>query len=348
MKEKVMVGLSGGVDSAVAALILKNQGYEVAGVTLKLKPEGFEGDIADARAVADAVGIPHFVLDLRDKFKETVMDYFVNEYISARTPNPCVRCNKTIKFGAMLDFAKENGYNKIATGHYAKIRYDEKTKKHLLLKSPSLKDQSYFLFELSQYQLANALFPLETSDKSDARELAEKYSLPVAKKRDSREICFVPDNDYVGFIKKYMPDYIVKKGDFLDENGAVLGEHQGIINYTVGQRKGLGTAFGKPMYVSKINALDNAVVLREGGAPYSSRLVAVSLNLTAADKIESGREYHLKIRCQAKPAKAVINMMDNNSFEAVFDEPQRSVTPGQAAVIYDGDIVIGGGTIAYI
>lgn len=343
--EKIMVGLSGGVDSAVAALSLKEQGFEVAGLTLELKPNGFESEVADAKAVAEKIGIPHFVLDLRDEFKKQVIDYFTNEYINARTPNPCIRCNKTIKFGKMLDFALEQGYDKVATGHYAKIEKDAVTGRYKLLKSPSPKDQSYFLFELSQHQLSHAYFPLDLQDKTDTRKAAEAYGLPVAKKHDSQEICFIPDKDYVSFIKSSLPDYVVKKGNFIDKNGNVLGEHQGIINYTIGQRKGLGIAFGKPMFVTAINCRDNTVTLAEQGGQLSKELIADGLNLVSVDKITDGARYEIKIRCQAKPAPATIEMIDENSFRAVFDEPQRSITPGQAAVIYDGNTVIGGGTI---
>ncbi|MCR4925992.1 MAG: tRNA 2-thiouridine(34) synthase MnmA [Clostridiales bacterium] len=345
MGEKIMVGLSGGVDSAVTALKLKEAGYQVAGVTLLLKPQGFESEINDAKAVAKKIEIPHFVVDLRESFKKNVIEYFVDEYTHARTPNPCIMCNKTIKFGEMLSFALSEGYDKIATGHYAKINFDESTNRWQLLKSSSPKDQSYFLFEMSQEQLKHSYFPLEAEDKKDTRLIAEQYALPVAQKHDSQEICFIPDKDYVKFIKEFLPQYKVEKGRFIDKNGNTLGTHQGIINYTIGQRKGLGIAFGKPMYVTKINSEENTVTLEEEGGQLSSRLIAENLNMISVEKLESGRSYQVKIRCQAKPANATVSLIDENTFEAVFDEPQRSITPGQAAVIYDGNMVIGGGTI---
>ncbi|MBQ2904700.1 MAG: tRNA 2-thiouridine(34) synthase MnmA [Clostridia bacterium] len=339
--KKIAIGLSGGVDSSAAALLLLERGYDVTGVILRLKPDNYaDSDIADAQKIADCLGIELKILDRRDYFRKAVIEPFVGEYLSARTPNPCVECNACVKFGTMLDYALEIGCDGIATGHYAKI--EEKDGRFLLRRSESAKDQSYFLYRLSQHQLSKAIFPLEGMDKEEIRLKAEKAGLPVARKSDSQEICFVPDDDYIAYLSSL--GISSPKGKFIDINGNVLGEHNGIINYTIGQRKGLG-AFGKPMFVTAMNAADNTVTIGENGSQYSSGFIADRLNFIPFDKLEEPIRANVKIRFKAKEQPALITPHADGTVTVAFDEPQRSVTPGQSAVFYDGDIVIGGGRI---
>ena len=339
--KKIAIGLSGGVDSAAAAYLLLEKGYDVTGIILRLKPDSLaDADISDAQRIADRLGIELRVLDRREYFKKNVIDPFVSEYLAARTPNPCVECNKTIKFGAMLDYALEIGCDGIATGHYAEIK--ETDGRFLLMKSQSPKDQSYFLYRLNQHQLSHTLFPLEGLEKNEIREIAEKAGLPVAEKGDSQEICFIPDDDYISYLASL--GVTSPKGDFVDINGNILGTHNGIINYTVGQRKGLG-AFGKPMFVTGISAENNTVTIGENGTQYSSGLVADRLNFIPFDNLNHTIRADVKIRFRAKPAPATLTPTDDGRISVVFDEPQRSITPGQSAVFYDGNTVIGGGRI---
>ena len=339
--KKIAIGLSGGVDSASAAYLLLEKGYDVTGIILRLKPESLaDGDISDAQKIADRLGIELRVVDRRDFFKENVIDPFVSEYKNARTPNPCVECNSVIKFGAMLDYALQIGCDGIATGHYARI--EENGGRFLLKKSESPKDQSYFLYKLSQHQLSHTVFPLEGLEKTEIREIAEKAGLPVAEKGDSQEICFVPDDDYISYLASL--GITSPKGNFVDINGNILGTHNGIINYTIGQRKGLG-AFGKPMFVTGISAENNTVTIGENGSQYSSGLIADRLNFIPFDKLDVPMRADVKIRFRAKPAPATVTPNNDGTVSVVFDEPQRSVTPGQSAVFYDGDTVIGGGRI---
>ncbi len=338
---KAAIGLSGGVDSAVAAYLLKQQGYEVTGVILRLKPgSAADSDIADAAAIAEKLGIELKILDRREAFEQNVITPFISEYLNGRTPNPCIECNKEIKFGVMLDYALEIGCDCIATGHYAKT--EKQGGRYLLRRSQSAKDQSYFLFRLTQEQLSKTLFPLEGLTKDEIREIALKAELPVAKKGDSQEICFVPDDDYIAYLAS--KNITSPKGNFIDKNGNVLGKHNGIINYTVGQRKGLG-AFGKPMFVNSINAADNTVIIGENGTQYCRGLVADRLNFIAFDSLTEPLRADVKIRFRAKEQPALITPLEGDRMQIIFDEPQRSITPGQSAVIYNGDTVIGGGRI---
>ena len=344
MKKKVLVMMSGGVDSSVAALILKNKGYDVYGVTMKLfEDEKVLNEINDAKRVAKVLGIKHSVLDLSERFKEKVIDYFISEYINGRTPNPCVVCNKYIKFGEILNFSKKEGFEYIASGHYVRIFYDEKINKFLIKRSNDKKDQSYVLFNLKQDDLSRILFPIEGLDKSYIREIAKTNNLPVASKPESQEICFIKDNDYVGFIKSHTKTF--KVGNFKDKNGNILGEHLGIINYTVGQRKGLGMTFGKPMYVNYIDPINNDIILGEEGSQYSNELIADNVNFILFDTLEHEMEVLAKVRYKAPLAKAKIIPLENNKVRVKFYEKQRAITPGQAVVFYDGDILLGGGTI---
>lgn len=337
--KKIAVGLSGGVDSAAAAYLLKNQGFDVLGITLRLKPDNLaDNDIEDAKRVAETVGIPFEILDLREYFREKIINPFGAEYLAGRTPNPCIECNKLIKFGAMLDFAKELGYTKIATGHYASI--ENEGEKYLLKKTDSSKDQTYFLFRLSQEQLSMIEFPLAGMEKSEIRSLAEKAGISVAEKKDSQEICFIPNDDYIAFLSS--EGISSPCGNIIDKQGNILGKHNGIINYTVGQRKGLG-AFGKPMFVTSLNAENNTVTIGENGTQYSSGLVADRIN-RIADFPNEPFEAEIKIRFRAKETPALI-IPDGDTFTVKFNEPQRSVTPGQSAVIYKNNYVLGGGRI---
>ena len=345
---KVLLGMSGGVDSSAAAVILMENGHDVTGVTLELRPEdcseGLAGDARDAAAVAEKLGIRHIRLDMRELFSRKVIDRFVDEYIHGRTPNPCISCNRHIKFGAMLDYALENGYDFIATGHYARIEFDEPSGRYRLLRSPSPKDQSYVLYNMTQRQLAHTMFPLCSATKEQTRELARRAGLDgVSGKSDSQEICFIPDNDYAGFIERSGAP-VPPQGNFIDSQGNVLGTHRGILHYTIGQRKGLGVTFGKPMFVTGIDASDNTVTLGENGSQYRGGLLAGEVNLISVPAITGPMRVEAKIRYQAKPAGAVAEP-HGDMLRVVFDEPQRSVTPGQSVVLYDGDAVIGGGVI---
>lgn len=346
--KRVLIGMSGGVDSSVAALLLKNKGYEVVGVTMKLLNSKVheENTINDAKSVCEKLGIEYHVVDFCDIFKEKVMDYFAGEYMKGRTPNPCNVCNKYLKFGALLELAKnELNCEYMATGHYAKVEYDENRKRYLLKRSKTdKKDQTYALYKLTQEQLKYVLMPLGDYEKSDIRKIAEENGLVNANRRDSQEICFVEDNDYVKFIEeKY--GYKSKKGNFVDLSGNVLGQHNGIINYTVGQRKGLEIAFQKRKYVLNVEADKNEVVLGDNEDLFKDSLICREVNFISIDKLLNPLEVTAKIRYSAKPEKATLIPIDKDSIKVVFDEPQRAITPGQSVVFYDGDIVVGGGTI---
>lgn len=357
MASRVAIGMSGGVDSSVAASVLKEQGYDVIGVTMRLwDGENINGNIAestccslsaveDARRVADKLGIDYYVLDFRKEFSEFVIDYFVDEYINGRTPNPCIACNKFLKFDAMAKKAEILEAEYIATGHYARVEYDENIHRYILkCASAEAKDQTYALYNLSQKQLSRLLLPLgEFKNKESVREYAEKHNLVTARKPDSQEICFVPDNDYVSFIQRRIGE-LPGEGNFVDLEGNILGRHKGIVNYTIGQRKGLGIAFGKPMFVVKIDAEKNEVVLGEQGKEFSDTLYAIKPNFIPFDILEKPIRAAAKVRYSAKPAEGMVSM-ENGRVKIVFDEPQRAITPGQAVVLYDGDIVLGGATI---
>ena len=354
MKKRVMLGMSGGVDSSVAAAVLLEQGYDVTGVTLKLRPdeymdESLSGgccsldDIDDARRVAYKLGIDHLVFNYTDLFKTNVINYFVREYENGRTPNPCIACNQYIKFDSLLTKALALGYDYIATGHYAIIEYDNSINRFLLKKSHCAKDQSYVLYNMNQHQLAHTLLPIANMEKPKVRELAEKYNLPIAHKPDSQEICFVKDNNYARFIEEYTNKKL-PKGNFINKEGKVLGEHLGITKYTVGQRKGLGVTFGKPMYVTNINPQDNTITLGEEGSQYQSQLIADHLNFIPFDLLDKTINATAKVRYQANPCNVTITP-DGSKVKVNFEEPQRAVTPGQSIVFYDGDIVLGGGII---
>lgn len=345
--KRVLIGMSGGVDSSVAALLLKKQGYEVIGVTLKLwEKKKDDLAISDAKAVCNKLEIEHHVLDFRDDFRKNVIDYFAKEYMAGRTPNPCIACNKYIKFATLLNKA-QNMFNceYIATGHYAKIDFNERIGRYFLRMSKTdKKDQTYVLYNLTQEQLSHILMPLGNYEKEEIREIAEKNNLINAKRRDSQEICFVEDNDYVGFISNQY-NYVPKKGNFVDISGNKLGEHKGIINYTIGQRKGLGIALGKYQYVIKFDIEKNEVIIGDEKYLFNDILFCKELNFVAIENLTNSMEVTAKIRYGAKPVKATIVPVEKDKVKVVFNEKQRAITPGQAVVFYDNDIVVGGGTI---
>ncbi len=355
MNKKVMVGMSGGVDSAVAALLLKQQGYDVTGVTLKLQPENYlnhrnqsdyvySEDVKDAKLVAKKLNINHVVLDFTQIFEENVIENFVAEYCIGRTPNPCVVCNKFLKFGAMFEYAMDNGFDYIATGHYAINEFDKIKNRWLLKRAKSSKDQSYVLYNLTQNHLAHTLFPLGKLEKSEIRNIAKKFGLIVAEKPESQEICFVKNETYKDFINK---NFKITNtiGNFIDKNGNILGQHIGLLNYTIGQRKGLGGTFGKPMYVTKINSKDNTVVLGENIDLYHNELIAKDVNFIPFEGFIENMDVTAQVRYKAKPEKAKITSLPHNKVKAVFELSQRAITPGQSVVFYKEDIVIGGGII---
>ena len=350
--KKVIVGVSGGVDSSVAALLLKKEGYEVIGVTLELaskvpgKKEGVAREIKDAKKICEKIGIKHIVLDFNDIFKEKVIDYFAKEYMEGRTPNPCAACNKYVKFKTLIDYAKENGIDYVATGHYCKIDKDEKTGRYFLRMANSLeKDQTYMLYSLKQEQLKMLLMPLgNLESKEEVRKIAEENDLITARKKDSQEICFINDNDYISFIKKNY-NYKPEEGRFIDDQGNTIGKHKGIINYTIGQRKGLGITFGKPVYVTRINAKKNTVTLGNIDALYSEYLLCKNVNFMPYEDIENEYRCKVKVRYAAKPVYAVIIKYTDEIYKVKFDIKQKSVTKGQIAVFYKDDILVGGGTI---
>ncbi|MDE5764305.1 MAG: tRNA 2-thiouridine(34) synthase MnmA [Ruminococcus sp.] len=357
-KKRVMVGMSGGVDSSVSALLLREQGYEVMGVTLKLfsdediveaEKEGKTccalSDVMDARSVAYRLGFEHLVFNFKDKFRECVMKNFTESYLCGRTPNPCIECNRHVKFDKMLRRAIELEYDYIATGHYAVNEYDEKSGRYLLKRPKDRsKDQTYVLYSLTQEQLSHILFPLGNLEKSQVREIAENAGLVNHDKPDSQDICFVPDGDYVSFIKKFTGTEI-PEGDFVDMQGKILGRHRGIINYTIGQRKGLGISLGRPAYVVKKDIPANTVTLGDEKDLYTKSLIASDVNLISVAEISKPMRVTAKIRYSQHEQPAVVSYLGNGEYMVEFDEPQRAVTKGQAVVLYDGDIVVGGGTI---
>ncbi len=357
-KKKVIVGMSGGVDSSVAAYILKKQGYEVIGVTMKVwqdtgedYPEREDGccglsAVDDARRVAQKLDIPFYVMNFKSVFKEKVIDYFVEEYLNGRTPNPCIACNKYIKFEELIKKAHSLGAYYVATGHYARIIHDEKSHRYLIKKSDAeKKDQTYTLYNLTQEQLKYMLMPLgEISSKEEVRKIAKEIGLDVANKPDSQEICFVPEDDYGKFIEENADKAIVP-GEFVDLDGNVLGKHKGIIHYTIGQRKGLGISLGKPAYVVNIIPEKNQVVLGNNEDVFSNGLIAEKVNFITFDELKDPVDVKAKIRYTARAEDAIIKPLEDGKFKIEFIKPQRAITPGQAIVFYQDDILVGGGTI---
>ena len=343
--EKILVGMSGGVDSSVCALALKEKGYSVSGVTLSLlgKTKSDENNVNDAKSVCDRLGIEHYAIDLSEDFKTFVIDNFIDEYIRGNTPNPCIVCNKNIKFGKMLDKAKELGFSKIATGHYARVK--EQDGRYLLFKADDIsKDQSYVLYCLSQEQLSCVEFPLGEFSKLQVRKMAEEHGFVNANKKDSQDICFVPDGDYASFIEK-TANFVSTAGDYINLKGEKIGEHKGVIHYTIGQRKGLGVAFGHPVFVINKNAETNQVILGEQEELFYKSVLIEDTNFIPFDKLENEMIVGAKLRYSQKEQPAVIKPLENGQVLIEFSEPQRAPSPGQAAVFYDGDMVVGGGVI---
>lgn len=345
---KVVVAMSGGVDSSVAAALLKQEGHDVIGATMQILPSDRQGPHTEtgARKVAEKLGIPHYVMDLRDIFARQVITDFCEEYSRGRTPNPCIRCNQYIKFGALVERAREMGADFIATGHHARIELDEATGTYLLKKGVDpQKDQSYFLCQLTQEQLSHTLFPIGNFTKDRVREIASELRLPVGARPESQEICFIPDDDYPQFLKDYIPQ-AAKPGPIIDERGNILGKHQGIMSYTIGQRQGLGIAAREPLYVTAIAPDRNAVVVGTREQTYGRELIASNLNWITTARPEQPFKLKARVRYRHPEAEATVNPLDGDRVYVKFIEPQMAITPGQAIVFYDGDIVVGGGIIS--
>ena len=346
--KRVLLGMSGGVDSSVSALLLKEMGYEVIGITLEL----FAGSCCnidtntDAKNVCKTIGIPHITYNLKEQFKCRVIDNFIDAYSKQRTPNPCIECNRYMKFGLMYEKAKELNCDYIATGHYAKMEYSEKYGRYVLKKSKNLaKDQSYVLYNLPRELLGKVVFPLGNfNSKEEIREIARKNNLKVANKPDSEDICFITDGNYKNFLSLNMDPKYIKKGNIVLKTGEILGKHDGLTNYTIGQRKGLGISYKVPLFVLGFNKAKNEVIVGEEKELYKKEITVTDINLLLVDKIDESMEVDVKTRYSAKVAKAKIEQ-DGENIKVTFDEPQRAITPGQSAVFYVGDIVLGGGKI---
>lgn len=348
--------MSGGVDSSVAALLMLEQGYECTGVTMKLFSNDDVGvpklhsccsldDVADARSVAASLGMPYYVFNFADRFEHDVIDRFVDSYVHGQTPNPCIDCNRYLKFDQLFIRAQELGCDYVVTGHYAQISYDETKGRYLLRKAVDpLKDQSYVLYSLTQKQLAHVQFPLGSLHKTEVRALAEKHGFVNAHKHDSQDICFIKEGTYADFIEARLGRKF-PAGNFVDESGKVLGRHKGIIHYTVGQRKGLGLALPQPMYVKEIDTQNNTVILATNDGLFTKNVTAKNINLIDCDAITGPRRVKARIRYHHAEQWATVTQPDADTLSIVFDEPQRAITKGQSVVMYDGDIVVGGGTI---
>jgi tRNA-specific 2-thiouridylase len=355
-KTRVVVGMSGGVDSSATAALLLEQGYDVVGITLKLWPQDCVSRaedkccgpqaVTDARAVCHKLGIPYYLIDEADEFQKRVIQYFAEEYKSGRTPNPCVMCNQNLKFGRLISRAEQLGAQFVATGHFARVEPSAEGSRVLLRRGrDERKDQSYFLFSLRQQQLARAMFPLGEKTKADTREVARHCQLKTADKPESMEICFVPDNDYGRFLQQA---HLVEKhrGEIVDLRGQVLGHHEGIEFYTIGQRKGLGISSSSPLYVVELDPATNRVVVADDSALDRDELVAERCNFIPFDHLAETTEAMVKIRYNHPGTRAVIIPLGGDKVRVKLNEPQRAITPGQAAVFYQDDLVLGGGWIA--
>lgn len=357
-KERVVVAMSGGVDSSVTAALLKEQGYEVIGVTMNLfslpkeycKSENLRSccgwrAVEDANRVALSLGISHYVADFRQPFERKVIADFCAEYARGRTPNPCIRCNEYIKFVALMERAKRLKADYLATGHHARIVYDSQTRRYLLKKGKDKKkDQSYFLYSMTQNQLALTLMPIGDLTKEEVREKARQLGLPVAQRPESQEICFVPDRDYAGFLRTRIPEAF-RSGPIIDLENRVLGYHKGIVHYTIGQRRGMGIAAPHPLYVLALQSDKNTVVVGTNEQLYQKTLVASRVNYISIDKLKEPLTIKAKIRYKHREAKALLTPLDSNQALVEFEKLQRAITPGQAVVFYNKDVVVGGGLI---
>ena len=354
MDRRVLVAMSGGVDSAVAALLIKRAGYAVGGITMRVwsddcsVPEGdthtADKNCSDARVIADALGFEHHIVSYGQSFRECVLDRFIGDYKNGLTPNPCVECNRHIKFGKLFDSARELGYDALATGHYARIQQNASGTFELRRAADKNKDQTYFLWAIKKDILPCVLFPLGDMTKPQIRAIAAENGFFNAERGDSQDICFIKDGDYASFINAQSSSSF-PSGDFIDVDGNVIGKHSGIINYTVGQRKGLGQAFGVPMFVGSKNAQDNTVTLCTDAQLYSDTLNARSINLLVDDQLSLPTRLQAKVRYRHEGAVATVTRTGEDSLNVKFDVPQRAICPGQSVVLYDGDTVIGGGII---
>lgn len=356
MKQKALVAMSGGVDSSVAAYLMREAGYETTGVTMRLYDNETIGrssaktccslaDIEDACSIANRLGIYYIVYDFRKEFDQEVIRRFIEAYERGETPNPCIECNRYLKFDHLFQCGQEIGGDYIVTGHYAIIEYDRGSRRYLLRKSSDLsKDQSYVLFPLTQEQLARTKFPLGAMHKTETRRIAEEQGFVNAHKHDSQDICFVPDGDYAGFIEHYTRKAF-PPGHFVDRDGNILGEHRGIIHYTIGQRKRLGIALGHPAYVTSIHPEQNEVVLGSNEDLFTRELEAKDFNWIVCDPPKSELRASARIRYKHRESPARIIPTGEDTVKIIFDEPQRAITRGQSVVLYDGDYVVGGGTI---
>lgn len=354
---RILAAMSGGVDSSVSAALMVEAGYEVIGVTMRLgaldaveveadKPNCISPDVIDdARRIAMQLGIPFYAVNYEEQFRQHVIDYFIDEYLAGRTPNPCVVCNREVKFGKLLNLSAHLKADYIATGHYARIEQNPDTGRYLLRKGVDIqKDQSYFLFALSQKQLSLSRMPLGGYTKNQVRDIARKYNLRSAEKLESQELCFIPNGNYRRFLKDSATERI-QDGTIINQDGKVLGMHRGVPFYTIGQRRGLGIATGKPLYVTEVNIQENTIIVGDAEALLRDTMQVERMNLIAVDALTEPINAYVKIRSKDDGAPAKITPLSETEVEVKFDRPRRAVTPGQAAVFYDGDIVIGGGWI---
>ena len=351
--KKALIAMSGGVDSSVAALLMQKQGYDCAGATMLLHKStdatqtcGALSEVESARSVSESLGMPFHTFDCSELFESAVIERFVRAYEEGRTPNPCIDCNRYLKFDEFFKNAMRLGFDCMATGHYANIEFCPESGRYLLKKAadPS-KDQSYVLWSLRQEQLARTVFPLGMLTKAEARQIASEHNLSTAHKADSQDICFVPDGKYADFVERFRSKtYPV--GDFVTTDGVVLGQHKGIIRYTVGQKKGLGLVLPEPLYVRAINPISNQVVLGRSEELFTRELIAHDINLISLPKITEEMRLKAKVRYRHTEDWATVTQIDEDTLRVVFDEPQRAITKGQSVVLYDGDVVVGGGVIA--